>query len=83
MALIALLVTRSVWVGGAAVLLLVPGAAMLYQVGEIAPAMNSSPEDMLRQRCSPTRPLFAQRARVAISNAVPRQPSVSEATINR
>ena len=33
-ALIASLATRSVWLGGAAVVLLVPGAVMLYQVGK-------------------------------------------------
>jgi len=33
-ALIASLATRSFWFGGAAVALLVPGAAMLYRVGK-------------------------------------------------
>lgn len=33
-ALIASVAIRSVWLGGAAVVLLVPGAVMLYQVGK-------------------------------------------------
>ena len=36
-ALIASVVTGSVWLGGAAVVILVPGALMLYEVGKSLP----------------------------------------------